>query len=292
MKAAQDSGQGVLKCAMSITPFISCPVTGDAFIGRQGLVKNLRGRILSGESLAVIGGPKLGKTSLVRTALDGLSNRTVIELDLSTTSRLDATPGAILVLENLDNLSDTAIETLLADMATVAAASVVVTGGRRLRTVLGRTGTVNGLSFRPYPLSLLLDGEMQQLIGRDRTVSPATWTGNHPYLIKLFLHYGDNALSAGRCQWEPFVHQLVAEIGDGPERRLLCYLIECGKPVNPALAGSDTGILDIKAVADTLVYLGGISRCIRNEEATLFAGCRLLNECIIGSSLGSWSHNV
>ena len=92
-----------------------------------------------------------GKTSLVRTALDGLSNRTVIELDLSTTSRLDATPGAILVLENLDNLSDTAIETLLADMATVAAASVVVTGGRRLRTVLGRTGTVNGLSFRPYP---------------------------------------------------------------------------------------------------------------------------------------------
>ncbi len=269
---------------MSIMPFVSCPVTGGAFIGRQGLVQNLRGRISRGESLAVIGGPKLGKTSLVRTALEGLSDRRVIELDLSTSPRLDATPGAILVLENLDSLPDTAIEPLLAGMSTVAAASIVVTGGRRLRTLLGRSGTLAGLRVRPYPLSLLLDGEMRQLIGRDRTGSLTAWTGNHPYLTKLFLHYGDDTLSAGRCQWEPFVQQLVAEIGDGPERQLLSYLIECGKPVNPALAGSDTGIRDIKAVADTLVYLGGISRCIRNEEATLFAGCRLLNEFISGSS--------
>ena len=47
-----------------------------------------------------------------------------------------------------------------------------------------------------------------------------------------------------------------------------------------ALAQSDTGIRDMKAVADTLVYLGVISRWIRNEEATLFAGCRLLNDFI------------
>ena len=47
-----------------------------------------------------------------------------------------------------------------------------------------------------------------------------------------------------------------------------------------ALAQSDTGIRDMKAVADTLAYLGVISRWIRNEEATLFAGCRLLNDFI------------
>jgi hypothetical protein len=51
--------------------------------------------------------------------------------------------------------------------------------------------------------------------------------------------------------------------------------------VNPTLAGSDTDIQDIKVVSDTLVYLGVISRWIRNEEATLFAGCRLLNDFII-----------
>ncbi|HSL02158.1 MAG TPA: hypothetical protein VK901_01290, partial [Nitrospiraceae bacterium] len=90
------------------------------------------------------------------------------------------------------------------------------------------------------------------------------------------------SVAAGRYQWEPFVQRLAAEIGEGPERRLLCYLIERGKPVNPTKAQSDTGIRDIKAVADTLTYLGVISRWIRNEEATLFAGCRLLNNYITG----------
>jgi hypothetical protein len=59
-------------------------------------------------------------------------------------------------------------------------------------------------------------------------------------------------------------------------------LIERATPVNPALAGSETGIHDIKAVADRLVYQGAINRWIRNDEATLFAGCRLLNDFITG----------
>ena len=67
----------MLEWAMSIMPFTPCPATGAAFIGREGLVRNLRAHIAKGDSLAVIGGPKLGKTSLVRTALTGLSDRTV-----------------------------------------------------------------------------------------------------------------------------------------------------------------------------------------------------------------------
>jgi hypothetical protein len=167
----------------------------------------------------------------------------------------------------------------------------VVTGGRRLRTVLDRSGTLAGVSFRVFPLSVLLDGETRRLIGRDTSASLAAWTGNHPYLTKLLLHYGagegdrsprclDDAIALSRCQWEPFVERLAADIGEGLESRLLAYLIERGKPVNPSLAQSDTGIRDIKAVADTLAYLGVISRWIRNEEATLFAGCRLLNDSI------------
>jgi hypothetical protein len=272
----------VVKWAMSIPPFTPCPATGDAFIGRQGLVRSLRGRIAKGESLAVIGGPKLGKTSMVRTALDGLSDRTVIEVDLGMdpSPRLAVLPGSIVVLDNLDDVAGPAIEPLLARVSAAGAAGLVVTGGRRLRTLLGHSGTLAAVKFRLYPLSVLLDGEMRRLIGRDRSPSLAAWTGNHPYLTKLLLHYGDDAVAAGRCQWEPFVQRLAAEIGEGPERRLLCYLIEGGQPVNPTLAQSDTGIRDIKAVADTLTYLGVISRWIRNEEATLFAGCRLLNNYI------------
>ena len=66
---------------MSVAPFFPQPATGDAFIGRQGLVRNLRGRLADGESVAVIGGPKLGKTSLVRSSLDGLSHHRLIEVD-------------------------------------------------------------------------------------------------------------------------------------------------------------------------------------------------------------------
>ncbi len=272
---------------MSIMPFTPCPATGAAFIGREGLVRNLRARIAKGESLAVIGGPKLGKTSLVRTALNGLSDRTVIERDLGTdpAPRFEMVSGSIVVLDNLDAIADSAIESLLARVS-AAASSIVVTGGRRLRTLLGHSGTGASLSFRLFPLSVLLDGELRRLIGSHPHVPLATWTGNHPYLTKLFLHYGDGALDTGRSQWEPFVQHLLAEVGEGPERRLLCYLIERGTPVNPTLAGFDTDIRDIKIVSDTLVYLGVISRWIRNEEATLFAGCRLLNDFIIDGIAG------
>jgi hypothetical protein len=271
-----------------IMPFTPCPATGAAFIGREGLVRNLRAHIAKGELLAVIGGPKLGKTSLVRTALNGLSGRTVIERDLATdpSPRFELVPGSIVVLDNLDAIADSSIKSLLARVSAAGASSVVVTGGRRLRTLLGHSGTGAGLSFRLYPLSVLLDGELRRLIGSQPHVPLAAWTGNHPYLTKLFLHYGNGALEAGRSQWEPFVQHLVAEVGEGPERRLLCYLIERGTPVNPTLAGSDTGIRDIKAVSDTLVYLGVISRWIRNEEATLFAGCRMLNDFIIDGIAG------
>ncbi len=258
---------------MAIPPFTPCPAIGDAFIGRRGLVRNLRRRIARGESLAVIGGPKLGKTSLVRTALQGLMDHTVLEIDAGAdpSPRIEVVPGSIVVLDNPDSIADSAIESLLARVSAAKPASIVVTGGRRLRTMLGRSGTLAGVSFRVFPLSVLLDGETRRLIGRDTSAALAAWTGNHPYLTKLLLHYMDwggdenhrtleRAVAAGRCQWEPFVQRLAAESGEGPERRLLCYLIERGKPVNPTLAQSDTGIRDMKAVADTLAYLGVISR--------------------------------
>jgi hypothetical protein len=285
---------------MVLPPFTPCPATGDAFIGRRGLVRNLRGRVARGESLAVIGGPKLGKTSLLRTALQGLTSHTVLEVDVGAdpSPRIDVVPGSIIVLDNLDSVADSAIESLLARVSAAKPASIVVTGGRRLRTMLGRSGTLAGVSFRVFPLSVLLDGETRRLIGRDKSPGLAAWTGNHPYLTKLLLHYMDwggdgnhrtleHAVATGRCQWEPFVQRLAVESGEGAERRLLCYLIERGKPVNPTLARSDTGIRDLKAVADTLAYLGVISRWIRNKEATLFAGCRLLNDFITAEGKNS-----
>lgn len=271
---------------MRTVPFTPVPAIGDAFIGRQGLVRNLRARIGRGESVAVIGGPKLGKTSLIRTALQGLSGCPVIVVDLGTTPSpcIEWTPRAIVILDNLDALAHPEIAPLLARVSAAKPTSTVVTGGRRLRTLLGETTRLADLSFRLFPLSVLLDGETRRLIGTDANPSLVAWTGNHPYLTKLFLHYGNDVVTTGRSQWEPFVRQLAADIGHGPERQLLRYLIDRGKPVNPTVARSDTGISGIKAVADTLVYLGAVSRWIRDEEATLFAGCRLLNDAISADS--------
>ncbi len=276
----------MLQWAVPVSPFTSIPATGDAFVGRQGLVKNLRWRLTRGESLAVIGGPKLGKTSLVRTALQGLPHHHVIEMDLAAepSREIEPVPGSIVVLDNLDALPDSAMASLLARVSAAKPAGLVVTGGRRLRTLLGDSGTLADVSFRMVPLSVPLDGETRRLIGEQGQADLAAWSGNHPYLTKLLLHYGDNAIADGREQWEPFVRSLIAEIQPGPELRVLRYLIERGKPVNPAQAQADTGIDDIKSVADTLVYLGVVSRWIRDEEATLFAGCQLLNETLRASA--------
>ncbi len=274
----------MIQWAMPLTPFIPRPVTGSDFVGHQGLVKNLRRRIAQGESVAVIGGPKLGKTSLVHSALEGLPRCNVIELDLREGSALTSKDiaGAILVLDNLDHLPLQEIDSLFERISRAEPRNMILTGGHQLRALLGTASILPGVTVRLYPLSVLLDGELRQLLGRNMDGSIATWTGNHPYLAKLFLHYGEAALSEGRQQWEPFVRELTEEIGTGAERQLLHYLIARGQPVNPAKAGVETGIEQIKSVADRLVYMGAISRWIRNDEATLFAGCRLLNNFITG----------
>jgi hypothetical protein len=272
---------------MPTAPFISHPVAGHDFIGRQGLVRNLRGRIVAGESVAIIGGPKLGKTSLAHKVLEGLLDVRVIEMDLrgKPSSIPQGICGAIVILDNVDHLSIRETGALLADVSAASPRNIILTGGTRLRLWLSTAELLPGMTIRLYPLSVLLDGELRELAGNNVVTSIARWSGNHPYLTKLFLHYGEAALSAGRQQWEPFIRQWNEAIGKSPERRVLRYLVDRGQPVNPKKVGAETGIEDIKTVADRLVYLGAISRWIRNDEATLFAGCRLLNNCVTGRSL-------
>ena len=219
----------MIQWTMPMPPFIPRPVKGRDFIGRQGLIRNLRGRVANGESVAVIGGPKLGKTSLVRTALQGLSAHKVIEMDVHEGPPLscEGMSGAIIVLDNLDHLPLDKIDALLAHISTAKPGNMILTGGPRLRTWLNATSLLPKLTVRLYPLSVLLDAELRQLVGGSMDRSIAMWTGNHPYLTKLFLHYGQHALSQGRQQWEPFVRQLAEEIGEGEERRVLQYLIAC-----------------------------------------------------------------
>lgn len=97
-----------------------------------------------------------------------------------------------MVLDNLDDVAGPAIEPLLTRVTVAGLAGLVVTGGHRLRTLMDHSGTLAAVKFQLYPLSVLLDGEMRRLIGRERSPSLAAWTGNHPYLTKLLLHFQDH----------------------------------------------------------------------------------------------------
>src|SRR2546429_8180579 len=154
---------------MVIPPFTPCPAIGDAFIGRQGLVRNLRRRIARGESLAVIGGPKLGKTSLVRTALQGLTSHPVLEIDVGAdpSPRIDVVPGSIIVLDNLDSVAGSAIESLLARVSAAKPAGIVVTGGRRMRTLFRRSVTFAGAPFPVVPPAGPFPGGARRVIRRE-----------------------------------------------------------------------------------------------------------------------------
>src|SRR3989441_6395636 len=172
---------------MVVPPFTPCPATGDAFIGRQGLVRNLRRRIARGESLAVIGGPKLGKTSLVRTALQGLTDYTVLEIDVGAdpSPRIDVVPGSIVVLDNPDSIADLAIESLLARVSAAKPASIVVTGGRPLGTMLGRPRTLAGGSLRGFPPCVLLGGGTRPRIWPGPRAAFAPMDGSRSYPTKV-----------------------------------------------------------------------------------------------------------
>ena len=146
-----------------------------------------------------------------------------------------------MVLENLDAIDGPAIAPLLMRLSAAGTGGLVVTGGRRLRTLLGHSVTETGLSFRLFPLSVLLDGETCRLIGRDTNPSLAAWTGSHPYVTKSFLPTISTIVKTVITQSRPagasgshWCGFWLRTSEKALERRLLCYLIERGKPVNPA----------------------------------------------------------
>ena len=68
------------------------------------------------------------------------------------------------------------------------------------------------------------------------------------------------------------------------EYRVVAVLIDKANPMNPRDVAQELGLTNIKPIADTLCYLGLISRWIRDEETSLFADSRLFNDRYIETS--------
>jgi hypothetical protein len=287
------------------------PVFGSTqFTGRTRLAQNLLSRCLRRQLIALYGGPKLGKTSMLlhlKWLLDqdrvaASATPAALYLDLNDNGahqqllgRGWASAAAILLLDNCDYLlTDNRLDQLqqIMDSASVAHA-VVWAGARSWRDFVPDHKWTADL--RPAPLAVLLQGEARELVKPrltpDQTIAALAAGGTHPYVLKVLTHYmltvpGDpiSAIPTAREHLVPFFQACRQALRQGPEEALLMHLIQQARPINPREAARAVGVPSIKASADALCCLGLISRWNLNEGAMLHANCRILNDWFLATA--------
>ncbi len=260
-------------------------------------------RLERGESLSLVGGPKLGKTSLLlhlawqlnhgapsskSTGPSALYVDVADEADWKRFHSRPPNPETILLLDNCDRLVEGKTRSL-SDIDLLPGGSTVFAGARAWWEVV-RGGDLPH-TLKSIPLSVFLEKEAQQLISPDLSTEQhatvLTYAGTHPYIFKIFqaaflregLHVPTQQIvSEVKKSLSSFFQDCVSQLREPLEHQVLAYVINASKPVNPKEVARAVGLPTIKPVADTLCALGLIGRWIRDEEATLSAGSRLFNE--------------
>ncbi|MGP0592692.1 hypothetical protein ACTRXD_09170 [Nitrospira sp. T9] len=260
-------------------------------------------RLERGESLSLVGGPKLGKTSMLlhlawqlnhagpsprSTGPSALYVDVADEVDWKRFYSRPPNPDTILLLDNCDWLVEEKARSL-SDIDLLPGGSTVFAGGRAWREVV-RGGDLPH-TLKLIPLGVFLEKEAQQLFNPDLSTEQhstiLTYAGTHPYIFKLlqaaFLREGlhvptEPIVSEVKKSLSSFFQDCLDQLWEPLEHQVLTYVMEADKPVNPREVARAVGLPTIKPVADTLCALGMVSRWIRDEEATLSAGSRLFNE--------------
>ena len=273
------------------------------FKGREGLVRNMLRRLERGESLSLVGGPKLGKTSLLlhlawqlnhsgpsskSTGPSALYVDVADEADWKRFHSRPPNPDTILLLDNCDRLVEGKTRSL-SDIDLLPGGSTVFAGARAWREVVREGNLPHTLKL--IPLSVFLEKEAQQLFSPEFSTEQQstvfTYAGTHPYIFKLFqaafLHEEihiptEQIVSEVKQSLSSFFQDCINQLREPLEHQVLTFVIEANKPVNPREVARAIGLPTIKPVADTLCTLGLVSRWIRDEEATLSIGSRLFSE--------------
>ncbi|WP_342350087.1 hypothetical protein [uncultured Nitrospira sp.] len=273
------------------------------FKGREGLVRNVLWRLERGESLSLVGGPKLGKTSLLlhlawqlnhagpspkSTGPAALYVDVANEADWKRFHSRPPNPDTIVFLDNCDRLAEGETRSL-SDIDLLPGGSTVFAGARAWREVVRGGGLPHTL--KSIPLAVFLEKEAQQLfspeLSTEQQASVLIYAGTHPYILKVLqaelLRAGpsvrtEQVVKDVKKSLSSFFQDCVNQMREPLEHQVLACVIEAGKPVNPKEVARAVGLPTIKPVADTLCALGLIGRWIRDEAATLSAGSRLFNE--------------
>jgi hypothetical protein len=273
------------------------------FKGREGLGRNVLWRLERGESLSLVGGPKLGKTSLLlhlawqlnhavpshnSTMSSALYVDVADEADWKRFRSRPPNPETIVLLDNCDRLVEAKTHSL-SDIDLLPGGSTVFAGARAWGEVVRRGGLPHKL--KSIPLAVFLEKEAQQLFSPDlsteQQATVLTYAGTHPYIFKYLqaelLRGGPHVrtqqmVNDVKKSLSSFFQDCVNQLREPLEHQVLTYVIEAGKPVNPREVARAVGLPTIKPVADTLCAMGLVGRWIRDEEATLSASSRLFNE--------------
>lgn len=262
-------------------------------VGRQGLVRNLLGRLERGQSLLLYGGPKLGKTSLLRllaTRLNRDAEGAAAHVDLATAPELVPVPSSIpqaryLLVDNCDRLPDGDAARAIASLQQQAGRAVVWAGGRRWRDFAATQADRAGLRAHPVPLAVLLPGEARELAGPGLCADDLEWLlsqgGTHPYFLEILrdeMRAGggeasrDVVLKGAITRLEPCFRACLLALRTPTEARVLDYLVRRAAPLNPQAVSQALDLPTVKPEADVLAYLGLISRWNMNEGAVLQVG--------------------
>lgn len=269
-------------------------------------MRNLVARLHRRESVLLYGGPKLGKTSLLLhlkwlleqqrvPSSDGLTVQYGDCVEAEVRERVlagDLQRSSILLLDNCEQL----LQHGLGNGKPLARGNgdggpgwtMVWAGGRAWREFIRSERA--GLTLAPVPLAILLNGEARALVKpgltTDQVDAILSYGGTHPYVLKILRARmivdptADPAhvIGAVQVRLAPFFLACLEAVREPVERTLLDSLIRHRGPINPRQAAQALGLPTVKPAADTLCYLGLISRWNLNEGAMLHASCRLFND--------------
>lgn len=252
-------------------------------LGRKRVVQNLLHHLLRGTSAVVVGGPKMGKTTLLLQAAAGLTQTVKsVSVDLSSgppndpgTFSLDDSGSVILLLDGCEGLLPEPAPFVkeIARMLTPSGKNnraVVWAGGLAWGEWAMAHRSEFGRPFRFYPLVLLPPKEAYPVLN-DSLLNEATpaklgrlveRAGGHPFLLSRGVELEDG-------RYASFFSELW-EAADRPfERFVLTQLIEAGTWVRLEDLMDAAGGRPPKKVLDRLTTLGIIDRTLVEGAAAV-----------------------
>ncbi len=262
-------------------------------VGRKGLVRNLLARLERGQSLLLYGGPKLGKTSLLRhleASLNRDPEQPAAYLDLDTYPRLEPVPSSLpraryLLVDNCDRLSDGEAARFIGSLQRRAGRALVWAGGRPWREFAVTQPAAADLRLHPVPLAVLLPSEARELAGPGLRAEEIDWLlsqgGTHPYYLATLraellaaraVASHDVVLKTAINRLQPCFAACLRALFTPTEARVLDHLVRQAAPLNPKTVCQALDLPTVKPEADVLAYLGMISRWNMAEGAVLHVG--------------------